>query len=587
MADDLPGYRDLVRVGHGGFGTVYRAFSERLGRTVAVKVLPIEPGDEASLRRFRRECDLASGLAGHPNIVTVLDTGVSGAGNPYLTTEFFERGSLADQVHRDGPLPVEDVLRIGVQLAGALATVHGAGILHRDVKPQNVLVSRYGTPVLADFGVAQFESAMSGGTLGTQAFTPQHTAPEVLEGRPPSPASDVYSLGSTLYHLIVGRHAFARPDDQDGEALAPLLLRVVREDVPQIFRPDIPPDLNDAIRRAMAKEPNDRFPDAAAFGRCLRQIQADAGLPVTELPYAATPTSAATAPPSTAEASAKGEPPASEPRESKSSEPDDHKASITSTIIRPSRIRDARTATGSVRPAVPGESGQLRKRWAALVGLASLVLALAAAVVLVKTAVLGNQRGGSAAATIRSGTAGTGVESQAVTTGATGTLPSPATKNSSTPARTNPSTPTKRNPTFVRGCVFGTQCQDTDINLSGGAKLEQYIGDPYTHIAGLETPPARIDATIQNTPAGGTSTLSIWYENNAAGDGLTEPRDLSLLVNGKPAGQVHFEVTASWSETDSKVTRIGVSTTGGTTHIALACTPGDTCHVNIWTIQLA
>ncbi|WP_345386970.1 serine/threonine-protein kinase [Nonomuraea salmonea] len=163
-------------MGQGGFAVVYRAHQERLDRVVALKVLSVDRVDQRTMRRFQRELQLTGRLTGHPNVVTVFDTGMTGSGKPYIAMDFFEHGSLRDRVRNEGPLPVPDVLRAGVKLAGALAAVHEAGVLHGDIKPQNILISRYGEPAIADFGVARVVDAAEISAT-SQAFTPLHAAP--------------------------------------------------------------------------------------------------------------------------------------------------------------------------------------------------------------------------------------------------------------------------------------------------------------------------------------------------------------------------------------------------------------------------
>ncbi|TDB81450.1 serine/threonine protein kinase [Actinomadura sp. KC216] len=280
MTEDVPGYRVLEQVGEGGFSVVYRAHQEHLDRMVALKVLSIGSVDDAAMRRFQRESKITGRLSGHPNIVTVLDTGTTRSGRPYIAMEYFEHGALTDRLAREGPLPVADVLRIGVKMAGALAATHETDVLHRDVKPQNVLLSRYGEPALADFGIARLVDTFD--ATHTQAFTPHHAAPEVLEGRPPGVGADIYSLGSTLYQLLADRPAFKGPP---GEGIAPLMLRILNDAPPPIPRPDVPPQVTDVIARAMAKTPEQRFATAVEFAQALQRVQAELGLPVTDVAH--------------------------------------------------------------------------------------------------------------------------------------------------------------------------------------------------------------------------------------------------------------------------------------------------------------
>ncbi|MEV4397789.1 protein kinase [Nonomuraea sp. NPDC049607] len=278
-AEDAPGYRVLDQAGQGGFAVVYRAYQERLDRVVALKVLSVDRVDQRTMRRFQRELQLTGRLTGHPNVVTVFDTGVTRSGKPYIAMDFFENGSLRDKIRKEGPLGVPDVLRAGVKLAGALAAVHEAGVLHGDIKPQNILISRYGELAVADFGVARVVDAAEISAT-SQAFTPLHAAPEVLTGQPHSAASDIYSLGSTLYHLLAGQPAFHNPADP---SIAPLMYRVLSLDPPPINRADVPPVVFGTILRAMSRQPGSRPGSARELARRLQEVQAELGLSVTDL----------------------------------------------------------------------------------------------------------------------------------------------------------------------------------------------------------------------------------------------------------------------------------------------------------------
>ncbi|MGW0482724.1 protein kinase domain-containing protein [Nonomuraea sp. NPDC003214] len=273
--EQIPGYQLIEPVGQGGFAVVYRALHERVGRVVAVKILSVADVDERALRNFRRELEVMGRLSDHPNIVAALDTGTTAAGRPYIVMDFHEGGSLHS---RAGALPPHEVLRIGVKVAGALAAVHDAGVFHGDIKPQNILVSKYGEPALADFGVARMLDVgqLSSNTL---TFTPHHAAPEVLNGSPQNVRSDVYALGSTLYQLLAGRPAYHDPADA---GVAPLLLRVLRQPLPPLPEHAVPAPLRALVERAMSKDPGGRPQDAWAFVRELQQVQRALALPVTE-----------------------------------------------------------------------------------------------------------------------------------------------------------------------------------------------------------------------------------------------------------------------------------------------------------------
>ena len=213
---NINGYADLTVIGQGGFAVVYRATQSALNRSVALKVLSglVDP---VAISRFERECATIGSLSGHPHVVSVYDAGTTVEGSPYLAMEYLPRGSLADRVQARGPLPTAEILSVGVQLCDALEAAHQAGVLHRDIKPENVLVDMAGQCKLADFGVAAVvEGVDSRDTApGTLLGTVLHLAPEVLEGGRATVTSDVYSLGSTLATLALGKAPFARDRRRD------------------------------------------------------------------------------------------------------------------------------------------------------------------------------------------------------------------------------------------------------------------------------------------------------------------------------------------------------------------------------------
>ncbi len=265
----IEGISEATQVGRGGFGVVYRARQEALGRTVAVKILSVAVLDEDSRRRFDHECRALGTLSGHPNIVALYTSGVSAAGHPYLVMDYLPGGSLADRIKREKPLSWTEVAGMGVKLAGALAAAHAAGVLHRDLKPENVLISAYGEPQLVDFGVARMQGDAATRT-GLVTGTLAHAAPEVLAGKSASEASDVYSLASTLYALVAGHAAFARPGD---ETIHPLLTRILSEEPPDLRSRGVPGPFWEALNAALAKDPAARTLTASAFGRALGDAQ--------------------------------------------------------------------------------------------------------------------------------------------------------------------------------------------------------------------------------------------------------------------------------------------------------------------------
>jgi serine/threonine-protein kinase PknK len=295
---DAPeGYEDLARIDQGGYAVVYRARDTRFDRTVALKVLRSDSLGDRQLRRFRAECLATGRVSSHPNIVTVYEAGTTRGNRPWLAMEYCSGGSLARKVATQGPLPVAEVVLIGARLCSALSAAHEAGILHRDVKPHNVLLTSYGEPALADFGIASVVIEDDSVTQ-TAAYTIVHAAPEVLEGKAGTAAGDIYSLGSTLYTLLAGQAPFAR---EASTGLAPLVTRILLNDLPAIARPGVPPELEQLLRRSMAARPQDRPASAAELGASLadlgRRLAAPAGdAPTGDAPAPVAPAGAAPAP---------------------------------------------------------------------------------------------------------------------------------------------------------------------------------------------------------------------------------------------------------------------------------------------------
>jgi len=272
------GFDKVRQVGRGGFGVVYRCTQAELDRTVAVKVLTVDLDDEYRARFFREQRAMGR-LTGHPNIVNILQVGATGSGLPYLVMPDHPQGSLDLRIRRRGPLSLDQALRLGVKMAGALESAHRLGILHRDVKPANILLAEYGEPILADFGIAHIAGGFETAT-GTVTGSPAYTAPEVLRGDPPSPAADIYGLGATLFSALTGHAAFERPS---GEQVVAQFLRITTQQVPDLREHGIPDDAAAAIARAMSHASSQRPATAADFGEELRALQRNHGFPVDQM----------------------------------------------------------------------------------------------------------------------------------------------------------------------------------------------------------------------------------------------------------------------------------------------------------------
>ena len=236
-------------VGTGGMSTVYRAHDTMLERKVALKILHQRFGDdEEYVERFRREARAVAQLA-HPNIVTVIDRGEE-AGRQFIVFEYVDGDDLKQLIDKAGPLPIDKVLELGSEIAAALAFAHERGIVHRDVKPQNVLLSE-GRAKVTDFGIARSLDVEHGVTqTGTVLGTSNYIAPEQASGQPVDDRSDVYSFGVVLFELLTGSVPF------EGESFVAVALRHINEPAPSVLerRPDTPPRLARLVDAMLEKD---------------------------------------------------------------------------------------------------------------------------------------------------------------------------------------------------------------------------------------------------------------------------------------------------------------------------------------------
>jgi predicted Ser/Thr protein kinase len=246
-------------VGSGGMSNVFRAHDRLLERTVAIKILHEQyTRDDDYVERFRREARAAARLA-HPNIVTVIDRGEQD-GRQFIVFEYVD-GQNLKELTRDGPLEVHEAIGLTLQVARALSFAHDRGLVHRDVKPQNVLLNEDGQAKVTDFGIARSLDVQGVTQTGTVLGTSDYIAPEQARGQKVDPKTDIYSLGAVLYELLVGEVPFS------GDNFVAVAMRHVNEPVPSVLehRPDCPARLDLAIQRAMAKDPDDRFESMDEF----------------------------------------------------------------------------------------------------------------------------------------------------------------------------------------------------------------------------------------------------------------------------------------------------------------------------------
>ncbi|MBX5475390.1 MAG: serine/threonine protein kinase, partial [Thermoleophilia bacterium] len=260
-------------VGSGGMSSVYRAHDRLLDRRVALKILHEHySNDEEYVERFRREARAVAQLS-HPHIVTVIDRGADD-GRQFIVFEYVEGENLKQLVERHGQLPVRRALELAIAVADALAFAHAHGLVHRDVKPQNVLLDVEGEVKVTDFGIARSLGVDRGVTqTGTVLGTSTYISPEQAGGKPVTPATDVYALGVVLWELVTGEVPFP------GDNFVAVALRHINEPPPSLLaaRPDAPPRLAAAIERALAKDPARRFRSMKDFAAELRACLAELG----------------------------------------------------------------------------------------------------------------------------------------------------------------------------------------------------------------------------------------------------------------------------------------------------------------------
>jgi len=271
-------YRLDAQIGRGGMSSVYRAFDTVLERPVAIKLMHREiASDSDQLERFRREARSVAQL-NHPHIVTVIDAGeepspdgqLPGVGAPYIVLEYVDGETLKDLIRRSGPLDIPQAIAYAIEIARALGAAHERLIVHRDVKPQNILISAEGSAKITDFGIARTLTeeglTMAGRVLGTTDYV----SPEQALGYPVTGQSDLYSLGVVLYEMLTGSVPFT------GESPVAVAMRHVREAVPdvQLLRPDLSAATAAVLDRALAKDLDLRYADAASMVADLEDVLA-------------------------------------------------------------------------------------------------------------------------------------------------------------------------------------------------------------------------------------------------------------------------------------------------------------------------
>ena len=269
-------YRILRKLGSGGMANVYLAEDEELGRRVAIKILnDRHASDESFVERFRREAKNAAGLS-HPNIVSVYDRGEA-EGTYYIAMEYLEGRSLKDRIVSEGPLPIASAIEVTRQILRALSFAHGRGIVHRDIKPHNVILAQDGDSEprfkVTDFGISRTTTSQMT-EAGSIVGTAQYLSPEQARGAAVDQRSDIYSVGIVLYELLTGRLPFT------GDTPLEIAMKHLSEipKPPSEVRPEVPADLDMVVLRALAKDPEDRYESAQEMERELARVAGGGGV---------------------------------------------------------------------------------------------------------------------------------------------------------------------------------------------------------------------------------------------------------------------------------------------------------------------
>src|SRR5215207_8554065 len=255
-------------LGSGGMGEVFLAHDRLLGRDVALKVLRTQyAGDSEFAERFKREARSAASLS-HPNIVQVYDRGETEAGSSYIAMEYVPGGTLKEKIVGDGPLGAREAAALGAQVAEALGAAHERGMVHRDIKPQNVLLTDRGDAKVADFGIARAGSSVTISRTGSVMGTAGYMSPEQALGEPATSKSDLYSLGVVLYEALTGELPYTADNP------IAVSMKHVNEPVraPREIDPGIPEGMNALVTKLMAKNPEDRYADADELADDLRRV---------------------------------------------------------------------------------------------------------------------------------------------------------------------------------------------------------------------------------------------------------------------------------------------------------------------------
>lgn len=513
---DIARFTNATLIGRGGFGSVYRATDAEHGREVAIKVLQGTLG-ETERRRFDRERQTMGRLGAHPNITPVHESGYTDQGEGYIVMALAAKGSLADRLTHNGSVPWPEAVAVIAAIARAAQAAHDQGVLHRDIKPDNILIDAYDNPRLTDFGIAAVASNATATTSTTATIA--HAAPEVLQGQPPTPAVDVYALGSTLYNLIIGRPPFQEPDDHGVPAM---ITRALTQPPPDLRQFGVPGRVAEIAARALAKDAAARPATAgqladeleAALGGAASGDQAPtqvadsgpptvvAGPPISPNPYAGNPTPPHTASP----------PPAQTPSPAPGHGPAPAHASASGHAASPYGHQgggDYPVAQAAAGPASGGGGGSSRLLF--LLAGATLAVVIGVGGVLALSSRNSDEpRGSAEAGTSSADTSSTELSS---------TAPSSTEPSSTEPSSTEPSS-TEPSSAASSTTAASTTTEDQAETTTTTTTTTAVEAGACPNVTVLDTRTARFFVMICGT---GSGRLTYVGENRSTGEGITLP----------------------------------------------------------------
>src|SRR3954468_7965119 len=274
----ITGVDNVTEVGRSAAFTTYQARDASSGQAVLISIVNAAGRPPSVIDRFFREQDVVAELASHPNLVSVFGHSTTSTGEPYIVTEVASGQTITQRGTTPPPMTGPEVLKLGIRAAGALESVHRGGVVHGDLRGRSLLLDASGEPNVKDVGLVVLTGA--GVTASGDPYDLGHVAPELLDGQPPTPATDQFALATTLYRLLAGETPFVRPGET---SIIPVIKRIATDPPPDLAAKGVPGPVAEVVTKALSKNPADRYPTMQAFARALQQAEVALGIPVTDL----------------------------------------------------------------------------------------------------------------------------------------------------------------------------------------------------------------------------------------------------------------------------------------------------------------